>query len=77
MTCFLSGKRDSSPQTRAIAISFRSPLSRPCRQLPRGAGRSFFVPFETKKQAINDLLPERKTRLELATPTLARSCSTN
>ena len=67
MTCSLSGKRDSSPQTRAIAISFRSPLSRPCRQLPRGAGRSFFVPFETKKkQAINDLLPERKTRLEPA-----------
>ena len=30
-----------------------------------------------KKPSVSGWLLERKTRLELATPTLARSCSTN
>ena len=72
-----SGKRDSSPRSRADAPFFRSPLSRRRRQLPRGAGREFFVSLTTKKAGRYWPAPERKTRLELATPTLARSCSTN
>ena len=56
-----SGKRDSSPHSRADAPSFRSPLSRHRRQLPRGAGREFFVSFTTKKRvSISDPLKSGK-----------------
>ena len=40
------------------------------------ARRPFFDNLQTLSKSV-DLYVERETRLELATPTLARSCSTN
>ena len=59
----------------------RTPLSRLRRQLPRGAVASPSPDEKSLKQKKRppegSLFLERKTRLELATPTLARLCSTN
>ena len=47
----------------------------PGRQLPRGAGREFESSVKKKQASYILTCLERKTRLELATPTLARHIS--
>ena len=56
-------------------------LSDPTRTLPQGglgvASSSARAHKQKESPMFSVTLLERKTRLELATPTLARSCSTN
>ena len=72
----LSGKRGSSPRLRrwhARAYINTSPTL-----LKEGEVGSLIRAVYTTKKALKRLSAfERKTRLELATPTLARLCSTN
>mgnify|MGYP006903481420 FL=1 len=72
---FWSGKRDLSPLTRARAFHV-TPQSASL-TAPSGAVASSSRKQQQKSHPDSGWLLERKTRLELATPTLARSCSTN